>query len=165
MEREALSAIPAHNPHGIIRFIFIAMVAACAAIVMATLIAYRFSRERREWDVRTCRLVTATVLGKGQSIREQGGVSLTAYHVRYSVSFGGRRLEALATVARDHYAWLRVGDSTPAYIDSANPDRHFLKLERDNRIGRHVKPAYAAGAVGLTLICLRILADRRWPGR
>jgi len=162
VEREAVRAIPAHNPHLIIRFVFLVVIAACTAIVAVTWVAYLFSRERGELDLRTCKLVPAMVLGKGQSIRERGGVSLTAYHVRYSISLGGRRLEGLATISRDRYAWLRAGESTPAYADSANPDRHFLKLERDARIGRCTKPAYAAAAVGLAAICLNLLAGRRW---
>jgi len=161
MERGLPHPISRHDSHLIVRLALLGVISTCAAIVAATWLAYLFSRERCELDLRTCKLVPAIVLGKGQSIRERAGVSLPACHVRYAISFGGRRLEGLATVSREHYAWIRTGESTPAYVDTSNPGRHFLKLERDARIGRRSKPAYVAAAVGLAAICLHLLSERR----
>lgn len=135
--------------------------AACFAGAAALLLAYFFSEKHALLSSMNCRLIQAKVTAKGKSIEERNGMQLQAYHVQYAFTFDGQPLAGSGTVDREWYQWLDPGDETPVFVDTSNPQRNFLKIERDYSLARRLKPICLATIGGLAAAAFSIFSRRR----
>ena len=103
-----------------------------------------------------CLLLTGKVVNKGRGLEKRGGMQFSVHLVRYAFTFEGRRLEGHSRVSREWHNWLERGGDVAVYVDSSRPQRNFLKLEYDFRVGRVLRRACLAAAAGLVLIVLAI---------
>ncbi|NQT19471.1 MAG: DUF3592 domain-containing protein [Planctomycetes bacterium] len=114
-----------------------------------------------------CLLLAARVVNKGRGLEKRGGMQFPVYLVRYDFNFEGRRVEGRGRVSREWHNWLERGGEVEVYVDASDPQRNFLELEYDFRVGRVLRRACLAAGAGVALIIPAIFpgmlpaADRR----
>jgi len=125
------------------------LAAACFVLAAALFVQYLASSDSGRLSRRNCRMVRATIVAKGQSLRTLRGLQSPSYIISYGFDFGGRHIESRSEVDREYFAWLDTGDIVDIYVDVTNPERSFLKQEYDLRVARWLRLSIMAFAVSL----------------
>jgi hypothetical protein len=121
------------------------LLAAASFVLCALLLAdYLLSEDRVRLSRANCRMVSATIVNKGRSLEQRGGMQFPVHLVRYAFTFEGRRLEGRGRVSGEWYNWLDRGSEVIIYVDTASPQRNFLKQEYDFCVGRTLRAVYIA---------------------
>lgn len=151
---------PARNPEaarsGRTRMLCLVFAAGPLLLSGFMLHQYLSIEDRGRLSRANCLLLTGKIVNKGRSLEERGGMQFSVHLVRYTFTFEGRRLEGRSRVSREWHNWLERGRDVEVYVDASRPQRNFLKLEYEFRIGRVLRTAWLAAAAGLVLIVLAI---------